>query len=100
MDKKTLALRSKKRFGELWSAYTLTATKDLGDGLCLVAAIMRETDDDGKTWYCADLYKAKRSKFGLLHDNENLRRETFSSLWDAVNYCEMVDLGEAETTNE
>ena len=87
------------RFGE-WKTFNLTAERDLGDGSCLVAEIMRETDDEGNTLYCADLYKAKRDEIGMLHDNENLRRETFSSLWDAVNYCETVDLGEFGITNE
>lgn len=80
--------------------FNLIAERDLGDGSCLVAEIMRETDDEGNTLYCADIYKAKRDEIGLLHDNENLRRETFSNIWDAVLYCETVDLGELETTNE
>ena len=87
------------RFGE-WMTFNLIAERDLGDGLCLVAEIMRETDDEGNTLYCADLYKAKRNKIGLLRDKENLRRETFGYLWDAVRFCETVDLGEIETTNE
>lgn len=87
------------RFGE-WVTFNLIAERDLGDGSCLVAEIMRETDDEGNTLYCADLYKAKRDKMGLLHDNENLRRETFGYLWDAVRFCETEDLSEFGITNE
>ena len=87
------------RFGE-WMTFNLNAERDLGDGSCLMAEIYPEMDDEGNTIYCADLYKAKRNYSGLLHDNEDLKRETFGYLWDAVRFCETVDLGEIETTNE
>lgn len=89
-----------QRFGELWSAYTLTATKDLGGGSCLVAAIIQDKDDEGKINYCTDIYKAERGEYGLFHSPDHIKRETFSNLWDAIRFCETVDLSEFGITNE
>lgn len=35
-----------------------------------------------------------------LGDRKTLKVETFNNLWDAIQYCETVDLGDIETTNE
>lgn len=100
MEKTTITIPM-ERFGERWTAYTLTAAKDLGDGYSLVATISYGWDEGiRKIQYRTAVYKAKRGVLGSLHSHENLKQETFGNLLEAVRYCETVDLGEIETTNE
>ena len=102
MEKTTITIPM-GRFGERWTAHTLTAAKDLGDGYSysMVATISYGWDEGiRKIQYRTAVYKAKRGVLGSLHSHENLKRETFGNLLDAVRYCETVDLSEFGITNE
>ena len=81
------------RFGE-WKTSNLTAKRYLGDGICLLASIQQEVDDEGESRYCTTIYRKEYNRYGLLQNHKLLRRETFGYLWDAVHYCETVDLSE------
>ena len=88
-----------KRFGN-WEAHSFSAERELGDGTFIAASILYELDEDDKSWYNAFLYIEKRGEYGQLIEQKLLKQDVFGYLWDAVRFCETVDLGEIETTNE
>lgn len=98
--KKTMIMPM-ERFGE-WKTFNLITTKDLSDGTCLIASITRslEIADIDETVYCTVVFRADYDEYGQFANPTRLRLETFSNIWDAVTFCETVDLGEIETTNE
>lgn len=85
-----------ERFGERWKTFNFIATKDLGDGTYLLASITQSPEINETNYYTV-IYRVEHNR--ATHRNI-LRRETFSNIWDAVRYCETVDLGDLETTNE
>lgn len=91
-----------KRFCEQWKAFNIIATKDLGDGTCLLASITHglEIKDINETHYITVIYKGEYNRYGMIGNRKLLKRETFGNLRDAITFCETVGLGEIETTNE
>lgn len=89
-----------ERFGA-WNTFNLIATKDLGDGTCLLASITRSIEfaDIDENVYCTVIYRADYDRYGQFADPKRLKLETFSNIWDALTFCETVGLGEIETTN-
>lgn len=91
-----------ERFGKLWKTFKIIATKDLGDGTCLIASITQsmEIDYSDETRYITVIYRGEYNRYGMIGNHKLLKRETFGYLLDAITFCETVDLGDLETTNE
>ena len=90
------------RFRGQWNKFYQSALKDLGDGTCLLASITQDVDlEDFTTTYCATIERADYlHPYGLIRNRRILKRDTFSNLRAAVIFCETIDLGDLETTNE
>ena len=84
------------KLGE-WKTLNLTAERDLGDGTCLLAAIQKEVDKEGERRYRTTIYRVEYNRDGLIQNCELLRLETFGYMWNAIRYCEEVDLGDLIT---
>lgn len=82
-----------KRFGN-WEAHSFSSEKELGDGTFLAASILYELDEDDKSWYNAFLYIEKRGEYGRLIEQKLLKQDVFGYIWDAIRFCETVDLSE------
>lgn len=96
MDKKQKM--SQRRFDQ-WETNRLHSECDLGDGSYLVASVILCPLGDDDERYDTTIY-LERYDDDRLTERKQLKHAAFSNIWDAILYCETVDLGELETTNE
>lgn len=97
MEKK--CKKAGRRFEE-WRTSLIRSERKLGDGTYLKAEVFLDpfADDDAK--YITDIFLERYDDDNRLTERKLLEHTAFGNIWDAVNYCEAVDLGEIETTNE
>lgn len=100
--KKDTLLVNRQRF-ENWQTPVLSGRRRLNDGSYIVALITTIRIEDDALWHRVYIYHGRyfswddrrRNKLG---DRKTLKVETFNNLWDAIHYCETVDLSEFEIT--
>lgn len=88
-----------RRFKE-WETSRMRSECDLGDGAFLVASVILCPLGDPDELYETIIYLERYDDDKRLTERKQLKHAAFSNIWDAILYCEMVDLGEIETTNE
>lgn len=96
MDKKQKM--SQRRFDQ-WETHRMYSECDLGDGAFLEAEVLLDPLGDDDKCYATNIY-LERYDDNWLIERKQLKHAAFSNIWDAILYCETVDLGELETTNE
>lgn len=93
---KNKQMTSRRRFEE-WETNRMCSERDLGDGAFLVAVVilcpLGDPDERYETIICLERYDDDNR----LTERKQLKHAAFSNIWDAVLYCEMVDLGEIIT---
>lgn len=102
--KKDTLLVNRQRF-ENWQTPVLSGRRRLNDGSYIVALITTIRIEDDALWHRVYIYHGRyfswddrrRNKLG---DRKTLKVETFNNLWDAIQYCETVDLDVFGITNE
>lgn len=96
MDKKQKM--SQRRFDQ-WETNRMRSECDLGDGAslmaCLILCPLGDPDERYETIIYLERYDDDR-----LTERKQLKHTAFSNIWDAVLYCETVDLGEFGITND
>ena len=97
MDKKQKM--SQRRFDQ-WETNRMRSERDLGDGAFLVAEVILCPLGDPDERYETIIYLERYDDDNRLTERKQLKDAAFGNIWDAVLYCETVDLGEIETTNE
>lgn len=101
--KKATLLVNHQRF-ENWQTPVLSGRRRLNDGSYIVALITTIRIEDDALWHRVYIYHGRYFSWAdrrknQLGDRKTLKVETFNNLWDAIHYCETVDLGEIEPTN-
>lgn len=97
MDKKQKM--SQRRFEE-WEAERVYSECDLGDGVYLEAEVSFDMNAEDDNRYATNIYLERYDDDNRLTERKQLKHAAFSNIWDAVLYCETVDLGEFGITNE
>lgn len=102
--KKATLLVNRQRF-ENWQTITLSGRRRLNDGSYIVALITTIRIEDDALWHRVYIYHGRYYSWSDLRQNKlgerkTLKVETFNNLWDAIHYCETVDLSEFGITNE
>ena len=97
MDKKQKT--SQRRF-EQWETNRLRSECALGYGSYLVASVILWPLGDPDELYEAIIYLERHDDDKRLTERKQLKHAAFSNIGDAIRYCETVDLGDLETTNE
>lgn len=97
MDKKQKM--SQRRFDQ-WETHRMYSECDLGDGAFLEAEVLFDPLWDDDKCHVTNIYLERYDDDNRLTDRKQLKHAAFSNIWDAVLYCETVDLGEIETINE
>lgn len=90
--------RVQRRFDQ-WETNRMRSECDLGDGSYLVAGVILCPLGDPDERYETIIY-LERYDDNRLVERKQLKHAAFSNIWDAVLFCETVDLGEIETINE
>lgn len=102
--KKDTLLVNHQRF-ENWQTIVLSGHRRLNDGTYIMALITTVRIEDDALWHKVYIYRGRYfscadRRQNKLGDRKTLKVETFNNLWDAIHYCETVDLGEFGITNE
>lgn len=102
--KKATLLVNRQRF-ENWQTITLSGRRRLNDGSYIVALIITVRIEYDALWHKVYIYHGRYfcwddRRQNKLGDRKTLKVETFNNLWDAIHYCETVDLSEFGITNE
>ena len=97
-DMKATLLVNHQRF-ENWQTPVLSGRRRLNDGSYIVALITTIRIEDDALWHKVYIYRGRYFSFSdllqnKLGDRKTLKVETFNNLWDAIHYCETVDLSE------
>lgn len=97
---KTATIAGVQRRFDKWNTSRLFSERKLGDGNYLKAEVFFDpfADDDAK--YITDIFRERYDDDNRLTDRKQLKHAAFSNIWDAVLYCETVDLSEFGITNE
>lgn len=99
-ERKTATIAGVQRRFEEWETNRMSSGCDLGDGAYLVAEVLFDPSVDDDERYATTIYLEHYDDNNRLTDRKQLKHAAFSNIWDAVLYCETVDLGKIETTNE
>lgn len=96
--KKATLLVNRQRF-ENWQTPVLSGRRRLNDGSYIVALITTVRIEDDALWHRVYIYHGRYfscadRRQNKLGDRKTLKVETFNNLWDAIHYCETVDLSE------
>lgn len=97
---KTATIAGVQRRFDPWETSRMRSECDLGDGAFLVASVILCPLGDPDELYETIIYLERYDDDNRLVERKQLKHAAFSNIWDAVLYCETVDLGELETTNE
>lgn len=102
--KKATLLVNRQRF-ENWQTPVLSGRKRLNDGSYIVALITTARIEDDALWHKVYIYRGRYfscadRRQNKLGDRKTMKVETFNNLWDAIQFCETVDLSEFGITNE
>lgn len=92
-------MTSRRRFEE-WETHRMSSECDLGDGAYLVAEVLFDPSVDDDERYATTIYLEHYDDNNRLTDRKQLKHAAISNIWDAVWYCETVDLSEFGITNE
>lgn len=82
-----------RRFKE-WETSRMRSECDLGDGAFLVASVILCPLGDPDELYETIIYLERYDDDKRLTERKQLKHAAFSNIWDAVLYCETVDLSE------
>lgn len=99
-ERKTATIAGVQRRFEEWETHRMSSECDLGDGAYLVAEVLFDPFGDDDERYATTIYLERYDDDNRLTDRKQLEHTGFSNIWDAILYCETVDFGEIETTNE
>lgn len=96
--KKTTILLNHQRF-ENWQTIVLSGHRRLNDGSYIMALITTVRIEADALWHKVYIYRGRYfscadSRSNNLGDRKTLKMEIFNNLWDAIHYCETVDLSE------
>lgn len=97
---KTATIAGVQRRFDQWETNRLRSECNLGDGSYLVASVILCPLGDPDELYETIIYLERHDDDKRLTERKQLKHAAFSNIWDAILYCETVDLGEIETTNE
>ena len=102
--KKATLLVNHQRF-ENWQTIGLSGHRRLNDGSYIMALIATVKIEDDALWHKVYIYRGRYFSCAdrrrhQLGDRKTLKVETFNNLWDAIHYCETVDLDVFGITNE
>ncbi len=98
-ERKTATIAGVQRRFKEWETSRMRSECDLGDGAFLVASVILSPLGDADERYDTTIY-LERYDDDRLTERKQLKHAAFGNIWDAILYCETVDLGEIETTNE
>lgn len=96
---KTATIAGVQRRFKKWETSRMRSECDLGDGAFLVAGVILCPLGDPDELYETIIY-LERYDDNRLVERKQLKHAAFSNIWDAVWYCETVDLSEFGITNE
>ena len=97
---KTATIAGVQRRFDQWETNRMRSECDLGDGAFLVASVILCPLGDPDELYETIIYLERYDDDNRLTERKQLKHAAFSNIWDAVLYCETVDLGEFGITNE
>lgn len=93
---KTATIAGVQRRFDQWETNRMRSECDLGDGAFLVAGVILCPLGDPDELYETIIY-LERYDDNRLVERKQLKHAAFGNIWDAVRYCETVDLGEIIT---